>query len=185
MKSIQTAEQRESSRKRRTQVMGIVLVVLMLGSTIGYAFSLFFSSTSPDTIAPQILPPTNQPITVTYNGLSFQLSSTQDDIAGIPVNITARISDYTGFPVFIATEDVSATQELTAILSRYASRIQQACYGPCTQQDLPEKECDENLIVVSANITKNVYQQEQCIFIQGDVRAVDAFLYNLFQRSLN
>ncbi|HLC54765.1 MAG TPA: hypothetical protein VJK07_04040 [Candidatus Nanoarchaeia archaeon] len=183
MKAIQTAEQRESSRKRRTQVMGIVLVVLMLGSTIGYAFSLFFSSTSPDTAAPQILPPTNQPITINHNGLSFQLLSVQDDIAGIPVNITVRISDYVNFPVFIAAEEVSANQELTAVIGRYASRIQQACYGPCAQQDLPEKECDENLIVVNASTSNSIFQQERCIFIQGDIRAVDAFLYNLFQPS--
>lgn len=181
MKSIQTAEQREKKRKRYTQIMGIVLAFLMLGSTIGYAFSLFFSSTQDTPIDTTPLP--NQPIIVTHNGLSYALSSTPEDIASIPVTITKKVADYAGLPVFIVSEDSTATQELGGILSGYIGRLQHACYGPCESQDLPEKSCTDNLVIVKSNLTQQVYQQGQCIFIDGDIRAVDAFLYHLFRPS--
>jgi flagellar basal body-associated protein FliL len=183
MKTIQTEEQREKSRKRNTQIIGIVLAVLMLGSTLGYAFSMFFSSRSAEPIPINSTAQPDQPLVITYNGLSFALFSTMQDISIIPVNITRRVSDYAGATIFIASEDDLSRQELAGVLTNYAGRVQQACYGPCASEDLPEKTCADNLIVVRSSVAQGVSQQQNCIFIDGDINAVDAFLYRLFRLS--
>lgn len=183
MKAIQTEEQREKSRKRNTQIIGIVLAVLMLGSTLGYAFSMFFSSRAAQPIPLNNTVQPNQPIVITYNGLSFALLSTMQDISVVPVNMTRRVSDYGGATLFIVSEDDVATQELAGVLTNYAGRVQKACYGPCASEDLPEKTCADNLIVVRPSVSRGVSQQQNCIFIEGDVKAVDAFLYRLFRLS--
>lgn len=182
MRSIQTEDEREKKRKRNTRIMGIVLAVLMLGSTLGYAFSMFFSSRTPDPI-PLNSTQTNQPLVITSNGLSFALMSAMQDINLIPINMTRRVSDYASTTLFIVSEDNLATQELVGVLTNYAGRVQRACYGPCASEDLPEKTCADNLIVVRSNMTQSVSQQQNCIFIDGDIKATDAFLYRLFRLS--
>lgn len=151
MRTIQTEEEREKKRKRSTQIMGIVLAVLMLGSTLGYAFSMFFSSRAPEPIPFNNTSQPNQPLIITRNGLSFALQSTMQDISTIPVNMTRDVSDYAGATLFIASEDNLALQELAGVLTSYAGRIQEACYGPCAAQDLPEKTCADNLIIVRSS----------------------------------
>jgi hypothetical protein len=183
MRTIQTEEQRDKKRKRNTQIMGLILAVLMLGSTLGYAFSMFFSSRAPEPIPFNNTSQPNQPLIITRNGLSFALQSTMQDISVIPVNISRDVSDYAGATLFIASEDPAATQELGGVLTNYAGRLQEACYGPCASEDLPEKTCADHIIVVRSHVAQSVSQQENCIFIDGDIKAVDAFLYNLFRLS--
>jgi hypothetical protein len=63
-------------------------------------------------------------------------------------------------------------------LARYASRFQEACYGEC-EKDLPEKDCSEKLIVFRESEVKKVYEEGSCVIIEGDMVAVDAFLYRV------
>ena len=65
-------------------------------------------------------------------------------------------------------------------LGPFVSRIQEACYGPC-EEDLPEKSCEDNLIVVKESEESKIYQEENCIFIEGGTGAIDAFFYRLFE----
>ena len=70
--------------------------------------------------------------------------------------------------------------EISLSLGRYTGRIQEACYGKC-DKDLPEKDCTQNLIVWKDSAENKVYSQGKCVFIEGDLRAVDAFLYKIFE----
>jgi hypothetical protein len=118
MRSIQTEDEREKKRKRNTRIMGIVLAVLMLGSTLGYAFSMFFSSRTPDPI-PLNSTQTNQPLVITSNGLSFALMSAMQDINLIPINMTRRVSDYASTTLFIVSEnDVTMFPPIANIMNR-------------------------------------------------------------------
>ena len=73
---------------------------------------------------------------------------------------------------------MDAFSGITNNLGRYASRIQEACYGEC-ERDFPEKDCSENLIVFKEMEERKIYQEEKCIFIEGDLLSVDAFLYKI------
>src|SRR3989344_1756426 len=75
-------------------------------------------------------------------------------------------------------ENQEATNEIASTLGIYSQRIQLVCYGSC-EQDLPEKDCSEEIIVFKDSQENKVYQEENCIFIEGDIKAVDAFLYKI------
>jgi len=64
-------------------------------------------------------------------------------------------------------------------LNAYASRVQEACYGKC-DKNLPEKSCNDSLIVFRQNDSEKISQSDNCIFIEGNLRDADAFIYKLF-----
>jgi hypothetical protein len=85
-----------------------------------------------------------------------------------------------GKPVYISADNSEVFQELASALNTQAERVQRACYGSCENDDLPEKSCNENVIVWTKNETNRVYVKDSCVFIEGDTRAVEAFLYRFF-----
>jgi regulator of sigma D len=60
--------------------------------------------------------------------------------------------------------------------------MQEACYGSC-ERNLPEKNCTENIIIFKDSKENSVTQQDKCVFIEGDLRTVDAYIYKLFELS--
>ena len=96
----------------------------------------------------------------------------------IEVNITHNIGNYFSKVLYIDSESDAIWQEIASNLGRYAERVQLACYGEC-ERNLPEKDCSENIVVWRDSIESVVYQQENCVIIEGDLMAVDAFLYRV------
>ena len=93
--------------------------------------------------------------------------------------MTYEIRDYYQQPVYVSSNSTEIANEIMSNVGPYTERIQQACYGNCTT-DFPEKNCNENLIVWTPSDTNRVYQKDKCVFIDGDIKAVDAFLYRIF-----
>ena len=87
-------------------------------------------------------------------------------------------NNYAGSTVYVVSENQAVFFEISATMGRFL-RVQEACYGPC-EEDLPEKNCTDNLIIWQDSPENKVYQEENCVFIDGDMRTVDAFLYDLF-----
>ena len=52
-----------------------------------------------------------------------------------------------------------------------------------SDRNLPEKECngDYNFIVIRESEIEKVYSEDNCIFIDGDIKSIDAFIYNIFE----
>jgi len=88
------------------------------------------------------------------------------------------LNDYAGLPLYIDSDVDSVSSEVVLTLGRFASRVQGACYGEC-ETDLPEKDCSENLIIIRDSLENRVYQEEKCVFIEGDVATADAFLFRV------
>ena len=108
------------------------------------------------------------------------LSNSRDEAKNTTVEISANLGEYSNQPLYLDVNGNSAViQEIGSSLGRYSSRIQEACYGKC-DRDVAEKTCDENIIIWKDSIQNKIYQEGKCIFIEGDLRAVDAFIYYLF-----
>ena len=179
MRSIETFESKETRLKKRRVILSIVLVVIMFGSTLGYAFSLFGRDTSGGINNEKGLVYNGGFWTITRDdGSVLTFSSSLEDTKDIPVDINVFLEDYYQKPVFIVTNDSLVSLELQRVIGVTAGRIQRACYGPC-DEELPEKSCNEDLIIFRDSEMRKVYQQDKCIFIEGDIKAVDAFLYKL------
>ena len=113
------------------------------------------------------------------NGQKIYITNSKNDVENISVNVGTTARDFSGKTVYISSDSPLAYNELAYPLSAYASRIQEACYGKC-DKNLPEKNCTDSLIVFRQNETGKISQSNNCIFIDGNLREVDAFIYKLF-----
>lgn len=177
MRKIVSEQEREKKRKRNNLFMSIFLLAILVLSTAGYA--LLSNNDSPATTnsGTGIQLVGNRWI-VPINGIDFAFTNSPADVKDIPVEITSSISSLQSSSLYISSSNTAVISEVVSNLGKYVPRIQNACYGPC-EQDLPEKDCTQNLIVWKDSPENKVYQDQNCIFIEGDLRAVDAFLYKI------
>ena len=180
MRSIETFEAKETRLKKRRVALSVILVVLMLGSTLGYAFSLFGRDTSTGNgNENKGLVYQNGLWTLTRDdGSVLVFSNSLEETRNVSVEINLGLYDYYQQPVFIVSNNSLADLEIGRIINTAANRMQKACYGAC-EEELPEKGCDEFLIIFNESDEKRVYQENKCIFIEGDMTSVDAFLYKI------
>lgn len=158
------------------------MLLILVASTAGYAF---FSSPTQDnpttkTTEGDIVFQGNQWI-VTHNGRNFYFANSPESetIRQIPVETSVQLTNYFGKTLYIDSENSAVLQEIGLAFQGYAQKIQEACYGSCPDRDIPEKTCEDNMIVWKDSIENKVYQEENCIFIEGDMEAVDAFLFKI------
>lgn len=179
MRQIESEEVIRAKRKRQQAVLGVFMIVLLLGSTAGYAVSLLSSeSVSVDGSNGK---PFFDGVSwiVPYAGVQFALQASPEEASAVPFEGLFNPSNYYGPVVYIDAENEVIKQKLGGVIGLLAPRVQEACYGSCEQPDLPEKQCDEPLVVWREANTRRIYTDASCVFIEGDYVAVDAFLYRL------
>lgn len=181
MRKIGSDRDSEQKRKRRTLIFSILLLVILIGGTAGYAFiSSTENQSETNPVNSSAARFTGNRWAVSVDGHDFSFANSPDSLKEISVETTVSLMTYGGSPLYIVSDSDAITSELASVLSQYSSRVQRACYGKCNE-DLPEKDCSENLIVWRDGLNNQVYQEEGCVFIEGDLRAVDAFLYKLLK----
>ncbi len=186
MRKLETREDAERKDRRNKIIIGVVLVVVMLLSTLGY--SLMSGNKNNEEVA-----------TVNYNGLDFYK---QGDFWAVNIqnnvfyfsylpnetdsnSIKKSIQDYSGKPLYFTGRGL-AEQEILRNLQVVVGRAQFACLEEinCTE-DLPVKNCSSNVIIIKEQaVTKSIINQEEnCVFIitnsSDSVRAADSFLYKI------
>ena len=185
MRSLLSKEQEleiENKKKMKVKVLGLFLLFILAVSSIGYAFI------SSDNKSNQANNELKEGQIIEQNGrwvakLGEQIvsfSNSPEDAANISDTSTTGISDYYQKNLYYVDSQNALYYELSQNIGLYAGGMRQACYGPCSD-NLPEKNCSSNMIIWNRNSTINrVYQQDKCVFIEGDRRAVSAFLYKVF-----
>lgn len=184
IRKIETKEDRERKEKRNKVVLGIILVVIMVLSTAGYAF---FGRENTE----------SQEGKVRYNNLDFYLRGNlwEVDISGtkfyfhyLPnetrmISIKKTLRDYQGKTLYF-TRDEIAEQEIAGNLKNFVSRINPnpVCLPDtnCTE-DSPEKNCTDNIIIIQERDFANVAEEDNCVFIFSNdtLKDADAFLYKI------
>lgn len=187
MRKIRTRDLVERKKRTNTIIISSLILALLLISTVGFAFITSPDDSSNDNVDYDYSNKSNikvdSKLKIDYLGKTFYLSSSASDIENISVDIDALPEDYSGRVLYVSSNSSVALRELMLMNGIY-SRIQEACYGSC-EDNLPEKNCDgeDNLIVLRNSLEDKVWQKDKCLFIEGGVRAVDAFIYNLFEGS--
>ncbi len=172
-----TAEEIEARDKKRTKWLVGLMLLLLLGSTAGYAFlSGEKDSTKSNKNGIEEL---GGQWRANFNGQQLLFSSSPDSVNATNISLTYDLTSYYQKPVYIVSNESYINYEIASTLGLYASRIQQACYGNCTL-DLPSKDCTSLLIVYNPGNESRVKQQDNCVFIEGNLSSVDAFLYRVF-----
>ena len=180
MKRIESYEEVQKRQKRNRFIYGVFMLFLLVVSTAGYAF-LSGTGTDSSTDSANVDSGINNgigPYSVNLGGQQFSFINSLDKTKDVPVDSVITLDNFYQKPLFIASDSDLVGSEITNNLGRYVPRVQRACYGKC-ELDLPEKNCSDNLIVYKQSDTRKVYQSQGCVFIDGDLVAVDAFLYKV------
>lgn len=175
MRKIMTPEEQRARERRRVRLLSFFMLLILLGSTAGFAF-ISYQQDAPAPQGEDIVQDTGNGWTLNWQGSTFLLRASPSAVADIPVETTHSIDNYAGSVLYIDAENEAILAELGSTLGKYSSRVQPACYGACTR-DLPEVNCTVNVIVWESAEENRVRQEDQCVFIEGDIRAVDAFIY--------
>jgi flagellar basal body-associated protein FliL len=176
IRSLKDATTREAKRKR---ISGIVIIALLLLSTIGFALSMVnFGGQTTTPQAEQGFSTNGQYWIYTAASRQYYFTHHVDEVNISSYNLTKNLADYAGQQVYLDAEIPGSVQEIYTNLGSYTSRLNEACYGKCNM-DLPEKDCTEKLIVVRESPIPSITEQDSCVFINGDMKTVDAFLYKV------
>lgn len=188
MKKILSEEEKNKRAKRNGMVVGIILIGIMIISSAGYAF---YNTNKTNT---------ENKNEVEYNGFKFNLQEdglwhvklgnnelvTQFNAKEVENISTPSISlqQYTNKPLYFVSENNLAVNEIAKNLNNFVARVQYACLEKECKDNLPVKNCTQNLIIIEDSNKTEVKKQDNCVFISAPYsesnRASDAFIFQIF-----
>ena len=163
----------KKEKKDRTAqwVVGILLAFVMLGSIFGIVVdSITSTNTQPEKITykgQEFLKIDNR-YHLSFEDIQFSFINNPNNLTNTEVNITKTISNYIEKPLYLNSKDQASITEIYLNLERFTQRIQLACVDEedC-EGNLPIKNCEDNLIIIKESQENKIYQEENCIFIEG------------------
>ncbi len=182
IRKIKSEEEIKARQKKMQIVVSIIMASLLLLSTIGYFASEMFAGdqeirTDKINYAGRTYLKQNELLVLSSENKDFYFFSLPNESRNIYLN-ESSFADYLNKPLYIINLDPSAQLILMNLEGVY-SRWQTACLEEC-EENLPIKDCSDNLIVFLKDETNRVEKRENCIFIYGDFeKGVDAFSYKL------
>ncbi len=186
MREIGIVENVEKKRRRNSTYIAIFMLLTLVFSTIGFAF--FYNDTSSsnsasnsnieNSSAPLIIQQQGDKWAVPFRGQYLYFAYSPNSTNNLSFTIDKDASSYYGSNLFIDSKKEYVTSEITSTLGKYVLETSKACYGSCTE-NIPEKNCTENIIIFNESNIQKVRQEDNCIFIEGDLRTVDAVLYKI------
>lgn len=172
-----TAEEMHTRAQRRARWMTVFMLLLLVGGSAGYAF--LSNPGSGGGVPQNASGTTDEGYTFTVGSERLTTRVAPTALGEVAFSLNETLPNYQGTPLYLDAESDAVTSELAATLGRFAGRVQPACYGPCSR-DVPEVTCSQNVIVWKPAENNAISQKENCVFITGDLRAVDAFIYRVF-----
>jgi len=179
MNNIRSLKDYSGSEQRRKRAGGIIIIVLLLLSTIGFALSIVDFGSNGATEEKQGFSNNGQYWIYTAGSQKYYFTYHVDEI-NYTFSTTKSLADFGSKQVYVDSQIPGGLQEIYNSLGAYTSRINEACYGSCGR-DLPEKNCSisEPLIVLRESNTEKIIESDSCVFIDGNMKTVDAFLYKI------
>ncbi len=178
MERIQTASEIAKKELRRKRIGGIIIITLLILSTAGFALNGVGIKSQNDSKEGFIFDGQSW---IYYLGgqPTYRFAYGLDELNFTNFNTEKKLIDFGGKNLYIDSENNLGTQEIALNLGRHTGNVGEACYGPC-KRDLQELTCegDNILIVIKSNYT-GVTDQSNCIFIEEDLKVIDAFLYRI------
>ena len=191
MRKIVSAEEGARKKKRNQIILGVLLALIMVLSTLGFALQSGAGDTPSDQISGN---------EAEYNGFKFVNQNglwvlgnlvfkyTPQQVPDIGSGSEIKLkANYQGKPAYIYSEEEGAETEIVVNLGQIAQRVQKACpeNTTCKEKDLPEKTCNDNFIIIKEGNTNSITQNNNCVFIEGkkeDLAALaDQFLFKILE----
>ena len=187
MRRIETQKDKDKKKKRNQLIVGLILIFVMLGSTVGYAFGSFTKeNNSEDSLKYNgvELNKQNSYWTFTIGDFNFALKYNPKETIETNSENLSYMNSYNGKPLYVYSENSESTLEIYQNFQNVAERMQFACYekSKC-QEDWPLKDCTNNIIIIQKSNSTKIEQKENCVFIEGKnedlAKLTDEFLYKI------
>ena len=175
MKKLVTREERKKTVKRNQIILGLILVLLMVFSTLGYALS-----------GRDFIKDSSGYWRFNIQGFDFATQYSPEETQDIYFFLYASVSDYGGNPLYFVG-DIDAGIELKRNLNYFPQRMNDACLNNDCEGDFPIKNCSKDYVISIREPLEDedsgVSQDENCIIIVANsseqIRYSDAVLFKL------
>jgi len=181
MRRILSLDEIAYKEKKRKRISGIVIIALLVLSSLGFALSSVGNGGNGNSDLKEGFSYNGQNWVYTSGSQKYYFINHPDEINTSLDGLTMSLADFGGKQVYVDSELSGGLQEIYNTLGTYTGKISEVCYGTCNR-DLPEKECSagaEPLIIIRENETESFVEKDNCLFINGNLKTVDAFLYNI------
>ena len=184
MKRIETESEREKRKHRNNLIVGIVLIVLIGFSSLGYAIMSKTESqvTKPVKYGNLEFTMSNDMWVSVINSKAYYFSNLPEEVENVSVSGEIKLDDFYGKPVYYVNLN-SAANTLNYLLNEVSERMQEACLvnESCSNEELPVKTCEDNVIIFYPDKSETkIYKIDNCIFLEGNsFQAIDKLIYRM------
>ena len=184
MQKIMTTEEKEQKEARSKLIIGIILVGIMVLSSAGYAF--YHSGGTEGKIkfnGIEFLLGEDKLWHFQISGQEFSTASNPQETENVSIDMNITLQNYAGKDLYFSDDsDMQGAGEISRNIGGYVPRMQQACLEAC-EEDLPLKNCTDNVIAIMRVNETLIKQEDNCIYIlakdEDIMRASDAFVFRL------
>ena len=196
MRKIISKHQESQKRKRNQLIGGGILIILMVFSILGYSFS------------GRVIENSQNEEELNYHGFNFVQQNgywilnlqgmnrdfvftyNPEQVEEILANTSIKnLNNYLQKPLYISSQNIMAEAEIRHNMLGFVERIQAACFEEfeedCKDKDLPIKTCENNFIIIQESNKTEIWQEDNCVFIQGKkeelVKLTDRFLFAVLE----
>lgn len=177
MRKILSSDELERKKMRNSKILVALMLLILAGSTAGYAFLSKDEQTNVDSSSQN----QDGSGSFVFQGKTYSLINSLQSVSSLNLSVSKKISDYSGKKLYVDSDNDAVNYELSSTIGAFSESIQRGCYGPC-EEDLPELDCngEKDIIVWKYSEEDKIYERENCVFIEGSIRTVDAFIYDVF-----
>jgi hypothetical protein len=186
MRKIESKKDAEKRKKKNQWIIGGILIIIMLGSTFGIIVDSFGAKNNTEKVEYNGYEFVNQnDFWITAIGeYNFIFKYNPDQVEKINSSGLNYLNSYSGLPVYVFSEDDTASIEIYRNLGDIVQRFQGACLE---EKDCPEnwpiKDCSSKFIIIKISNNSRIYQNESCVFIEGKqenlTQITDEFLFKI------
>jgi hypothetical protein len=173
MRKISSQENIEKKKTRNRIISGSVLIIVMILSTLGFAF---FSRSDNNSGNVQKIKygefefkRESYGLWKTYvEGQEFATTYTPFETENMTISDEIDLQYLYGKEIYFVIDNPAASGELISNLGRYIKRYQEACFqGIECNSNFVIKNCSDSVIFYNNSLNINIYKRENCLFIEA------------------
>ena len=193
VRKIMTREQIEKRDRKKKVIISVILAVIMLFSSAGYAF---FSNDEATTKTEKVTSGGLEFIKTDYgtwqfkvNNYNFETKFTPKDTENISVQISKNLDDYYQKPLYFGVNSKinlasTGNTEILRNIYSFIERSDLSCLDENCTEDKPIKDCSaDNIIIFKESNDSRIMTEDNCIFLYSPLyeqeRIADVFLFKI------
>ena len=185
MRKIVSKSEEKSKRKRNQIIVGLILVLIMFMSVVGYSFQGSSEEKTDAFVYGNFkFVKVGDYWKTTFENYELIFSYSPKEVENIDAKVDS-IGKYSNKPLYLVSNNPLAESEIYRNMQAIVLRMQYACLeGEVCDGSLPTKTCEDNLIIIKEGEASSITQDENCTYIEGKpeelVKLSDEFLFKIF-----